>query len=147
MNDIGQKLRKSYFQALNGNITYEGGVIPIVDEKLDANITTHDIYVLMQEQNETEVPNRTIPITDCDMNMRIVARLSDSGNKEVVENISNQILNLLFPVYNRNALTIDSPLILLYAKKTGAEYLPLIKGQDGNFISSKTLTIKNRITQ
>lgn len=146
MLDIGQKLRKAYFNLLNSNIFFEGGAVPIVDEKLDTNISEQDVYILMQAQNETEVPNRRYPIVDCDISMRIVSQLSSVGKKEVVEDISNQVLTLLFPQHNYNALVIDAPLTLIYAKKTNSEYSPLIKNESG-FIISKILTIKNRIKQ
>lgn len=146
MLDIGQKLRKAYFTVLNGNILYEGGVVPIVDEKLDVNISEHDVYILMQAQNEIDVPNRCYPITDCDISMRIVSQLASVGKKEVVENISNQVLTLLFPVHNYNTLSIDAPLKIIYAVKTNSEYSPLVQNESG-FIISKTLTIKNRIKQ
>jgi hypothetical protein len=146
MIDIGQKLRKAYFTALNGNVLYEGGAVPIVDEKLDTQISEQDVYILMQAQNEQDVPNRCYPITDCDISMRIVSQLAAVGKKEVVENISNQILTLLFPNHNYNSLSIDAPLKIIYAVKTNSEYSPLVQNDRG-FIITKTLTIKNRITQ
>ena len=146
MVDIGQKLRKAYFTALDGSITYEGSAVPIVDEKLDVNITEHDIYVLMTSQNEVDTNNKSYFARECDIVLRVINRRKATGTKEAVENVSDQILTVLFPTKNTTGLTVDSPLKLSYARLTQAEYNPLAQEQD-SFIISKSLTFKNRIIQ
>lgn len=146
MVDIGQKIRKAYYEALTGNLVYESSVIPVVDEKLDVNITEHDIYVLMQAQNEVDRNNKSFWARECDLSMRIVNQRKATNEKEVVEDVSNQILTILFPTRTTTSLAIDAPLKLVWARLINSEYSPLIQNETG-LIISKTITFKNRITQ
>lgn len=148
MIDVGMILRKAYFNAIgNGAITYAGSDIPVVDEKLDVNITEHDIYVLFTDQSEDNTnANKSNWATEVNMRLQIINQRKATNTKEVVEDVSNQILSILFPTRNTNGLTIDSPLKLTYAHKVSGEYNPLIKNDSG-FLISKILIIKNRITQ
>ena len=146
MIDIGQKLRKSYFDALDGNLTWDGGAVPVVDEKLDVQITDQDVYIIMTAQNEVDANNKTYWARECDIELRIINRRKATNTKEVVENVSDQVLTLLYPTKNTTVLAIDSPLSLTYSRLTNAEYDPLAQTEDG-FVISKKLVFKNRITQ
>ena len=146
MIDIGQKLRKAYFTALDGNLTWDGAAVPVVDEKLDVQITDQDVYVIMTAQNEVDANNKSYWARECDIEMRIINRRKATNTKEVVEDASNQVLTILFPTKNTVGISIDSPLSLTYSRLTNAEYDPLAQTDDG-FVISKKLVFKNRITQ
>lgn len=146
MIDIGQKLRKAYYSALSGNITYSGKTVPVVDEKLESNIADNDLYVLFTTQNETDANNKSYFARECDLVMTVVNQRKATNTKEAVENVSSQILTILFPTKNSLGLTVDAPIKLTYARLTNAEYNPLVQTENG-FIISKSLTIRNRITQ
>lgn len=146
MIDIGKKLRTGYFSLLNGNITIDGSPIPIVDEKLDALITDHDIYVVMSDQNERRIPNKTKFIANCDMSFIIVNKRNATASKEVVEEVSNQLLGLVFPTVANVAVSVEAPLRLSDAYLDSADYAPIDQMQDG-FAITKTLIIKNTISQ
>lgn len=145
--DVGQPLRAAYFSVLNGQLTYEASVIPIVDEKLDVDITEHDIYVLMLDQIEDDTnANKSNWATEVLLRMQVVNQRKSTNTKEVVEDISNQILTILFPTRTTTSLSLTAPLSLTYAKKVSANYNPLIQNDRG-FLISKVLEFKNRITQ
>lgn len=146
MLDVGQKLRASYFDALDGNLTWDGAAVPVVDEKLDTQITDQDVYIIMTSQNEIDANNKSYWARECDIELVIVNRRKATNTKEVVEDVSNQVLTLLFPDKNTTVLSIASPLALTYARLTSAEYNPLVQTEDG-FQISKKLIFKNRITQ
>lgn len=148
MNDSGTAIRKSYFNALNGLIEIEGSPIPVVDEKLDVNITDHDIYVMMMDQVEDLSTNavKTYWSNECLLRMQICNQRKATNTKEIVESVADQILTILFPDRLTNALSIDAPFSLTYAKYLNGQYSPVVQNQLG-FIITKTLTFKNRITQ
>lgn len=146
MIDIGQKLRKAYFSALSGNITFSGKTVPVVDEKLEVSIADNDLYILFTTQNETDNNNKSYFARECDLVMTIVNQRKATNTKEAVENVSSQILTILFPTKASIGLSVDSPLKLTYARLTNAEYNPIAQ-TDGGFVISKSLTIRNRVTQ
>jgi hypothetical protein len=148
MIDTGQQLRASYVAALNGNLSYEGSPVPIVDEKLDVQISEHDIYVMCMDQVEdaeavkvkSHFSNETL------LTLMVINQRRSTNTKEVVENVSNQILNILFPTVTTVGFTLSSPLKLVYAHYVNGEYNPVVQNEQG-FIISKKLLFKNRLTQ
>lgn len=147
MVDVGTEIRKAYYQALAGNITVNGQQVPVVDEKLEADISAHGVYVIMTSQDEDGEPsNKTYFVNETLLRLQIVNQRRATNTKEVVEDVADQILQILFPSRTSWALTVDSPLRLTYARFVNAQYNPLAKNDQG-LIISKTLTFKNRITQ
>lgn len=146
MIDIGQKIRKGIYQALNGHITVSSKNIPVVDEKLETNISENDVYILFTTQNETDRNNKSYFARECDVVIRIVNHRLATGSKEIVEAVSSQLLTILFPTKDTIGFSIDSPLKISYAKLTLAEYDPMVQ-TEGGFVISKSLTIRARVTQ
>jgi hypothetical protein len=148
MNDAGQAIRKAYFAALNnqvGNPENAANKIPVVDEKLDLNITDHDLYILIGGQAENLNNVKNMWAKECDISLTVVNRRKSTNSKTYIENISDQILTILFPTRTTNGLTVTSPFKLTYARLTSAQYA-FDKSNDGWQIS-KTLVFRNHITQ
>lgn len=146
MIDVGQKLRKAYFDLLDGNITYGGKTVPVVDEKLEMNINDTELYVIFTSQNEVNVNTKSNWIREVEMAIRVVNYRQSTNTKEAVENVSSQILNILFPTKNTNSVSLDSPLKLSMAVLMNSEYNPVVQTENGFFVS-KVLVIKNRVIQ
>jgi hypothetical protein len=148
MRDVGQAIRQAYFEALQGNVVFEGNAIPFVDEKLDIDINEQNIYVLFTTQDEEGqgVQNKTKFVSEVLLKMVIVNQRQATSTKETVEDISNQILQTLFPTRTTWSVSLASPLSLTYARFVNAQYNPLVQTDQG-FQISKVLTFKNRITQ
>lgn len=146
MIDVGQKLRKAYFDLLDGNITYGGKVVPVVDEKLEMNINDTELYVIFTSQNEVNVNTKSNWIREVEMAIRVVNYRQSTNTKEAVENVSSQILNIIFPSKNTNSVSLDSPLKLSMAVLMNSEYNPVVQTENGFFVS-KVLVIKNRVIQ
>lgn len=147
MVDVGMAIRKSYYDALNGQIVIEGAQVPIVDEKLDVDISEQDIYVILTSQDEEgSASNKSRFVNETLLRMQIVNQRRATGSKEVVEDVAGQILEILFPTRTTWALSLASPLHLTSANYLGGQYNPIAQNEYGFFIS-KTLTFKNRITQ
>jgi hypothetical protein len=148
MNDAGQAIRKSFFNALNNQVENPESAadkIPVVDEKLDLNITEHDLYILIGGQGGTVLPVKDAWMKELDLSLTIVNRRKATNSKTYVENICDQILTILFPTRNTNGLTVASPFKLTYARLTSEQY-NFEKLADGWQIS-KTLVFRNHITQ
>lgn len=145
MIDVGTQIRKAYYDVLNTAVIINAGQVPIVDEKLDGQFSEQDIYMLIDSQKETPSDNKTKYANEIDLTIRVVNRRKATNSKTVVEDVSNQMLGLLFPVKNSNALTVAAPLSLTYARLIASEY-QFEKTDDGWQIM-KVLIFRNRITQ
>lgn len=145
MRDAGEAIRKGFFNALNGQITIEGSPIPIVDEKLDLNITEHDLYMLIGGQQETTANTKSTWANEIDLSVTVVNRRKATNSKTTIENIADQMLQILFPTRTTFGLSIDAPIKLSYVKYMNGQYT-FEKLVDGWQIS-KQLIFKTRITQ
>lgn len=145
MNDAGQAVRKIFFSALNNQVTIEGSPIPIVDEKLDLNITEHDLYMLIGGQASTSVNTKSTWGKEVDLNITVVNRRKATNSKTIIENIADQVLQILFPTRTTFGLTVEAPFKLSYVKYVSDSY-QFEKLVDGWQIS-KAMIFKTRITQ
>jgi len=149
MKDVGQAIRKAYYDALLNQVTEPGAPlvkVPIVDEKLELAITDADLYMLIGAQNETPADNKTKWVSEVELTITIVNRRKATNSKTVVENIADQMLTILFPVKNSNTLVLSSPFSLTYARVVTPIQYAFERTNDGWKII-KELTFKNRITQ
>lgn len=146
MRDAGTAIRKAYFEALDNKIFIEGAPVPVVDEKLDEQITEQDIYITLSTQSENVRSNKVYFASEINISVVIVQRSGSAVNKSTVEYVSDEILKIALPSVGNNGLTIDSPFRLTYVKQdtsqTEAAALTL-----GSFVVAKQLNFRNRITQ
>lgn len=145
MNDVGQAIRKGFFNALNGNITIEGGIIPIVDEKLDLQITEQDYYMLIGDQNENPANNKCAWAREVDVTITIANRRKATNSKTGVESVSDQMLQIIFPTRTSFGISVSSPFSLSYVRLTNSSYN--LSPIEGGFLITKQLVFKTRITQ
>jgi hypothetical protein len=148
MNDSGQAVRKGFYSALFNAVEIPGDPInkvPIVDEKLDLNITDHDLYMLIGGQQATAVNTKQTWGKEVDLNITVVNRRKATNSKTIIENISDQMLLILFPTRTSFGLSIEAPFKLSYVKYISDSY-QFEKLADGWQIS-KAIVFKTRITQ
>lgn len=145
MRDPGFYIRKAYKNALTGNVTNKGSAVPVVDEKLHENMRD-DIYIMFSTQSEEDKPNKSYFASVVNLAVLIVNRKESAVQKSVVEDVSNQILQIIIPTITTHGLTIDSPFKISFVKRdstnTGGAKL-----DDGDFIIVKQINFRNRITQ
>lgn len=146
MIDYDTGLRKAYYDALSGNVTIDSSEIPVVDEKLDTQLTEHDIYIKFTTQNVTQGNNKSYFAANIDMNIDIVQLTDSVGGKLIVDDVAGQIMTLLFPTKNTTALVLPSPLRLTFAHLQNST-TELIRSHPKGFITIKTLTFLNRVYQ
>jgi hypothetical protein len=148
MNDPGQVVRKSFYDALNDQVLNpenEITTIPIVDEKLDLNITEADLYMLIGGQAENPANTKSSWVDEVDLNITVVNRRKATNSKTTVENISDQLLGILFPTKTTFGINIPEPFKLSVMRKVSAQYT-FDKTNDG-WIISKAIIFRTRITQ
>jgi hypothetical protein len=148
MRDVGRDIRKAYYTVLNESVFIEGAPIPIVDEKLDQQISEHDLYMLIGGQTENGTDNKTHWVREVDLVITVINRRKATNTKTVIEDISNQIMQIVFPAKNQTSISVASPFHLSYAKLLNpGEYGFFKNDTTGIFQISKQLTFRNRITQ
>lgn len=148
MNDAGEVVRKGFYNALNGAIGIPGDPInkvPIVDEKLDLNITEHDLYMLIGGQQANAANTKQTWGKEVDLNITVVNRRKATNSKTTIENIADQMLQILFPTRTTFGLSIAAPFNLSYVRYLSESYT-FEKLVDGWQIS-KQMIFKTRITQ
>lgn len=146
MIDVGTALRASYFTVLNGNVTYNGSPVPLVDEKLDVNLTEHDIWMMFGNMREVANDVKHSRAVEMYLDIVICNHRNATSSRETIESVASQVLNLLFPSRQVCTVSLSAPLALSYAQFTESVYQPFHQVPSG-YIVSKTLTFKNRITQ
>jgi len=146
MRDFGYSLRKAYYDVLNGNVMYEDGVIPVVDEKTDQRYTEGSIYIKLYTQNEQQNNNKCYFASNGEMVVDIVHFTRTTASKAVVDDIGDQVLQLLFPTRRSTALVIDAPFVLSYARFERSDTTPVQQVND-KFIQVKSIIFSNRVIQ
>lgn len=148
MIDGGQAVRKAFYEALNNQVANpENSVakVPIVDEKLDLNITEHDLYMLIGGQGATAANTKQTWADEVDINITIVNRRKATNSKTTIETIATTMLGILFPSRITYGITILSPFRLSFVKKISDSY-QFDRTADGWEIK-KSIIFKTRITQ
>lgn len=144
MTDIGEAIRKGYYNVLNGQVLLPGA-IPVVDEKLDAQVSEHDLYMLIDSQEERPADNKTRYATEVDITITVINRRQATNSKTAVESIAGQMLALLFPSKNTWTVSVPAPLSLTYARLQESGYR--FEKTDAGFNIMKRMVFRNRITQ
>ena len=142
MYDFTYALRQAYVDALQV-VQYNAAPVPIVDDKLE---TTSPVYMRVTTMNVTQNNTKTYFAGECDVNIQVVSVQKSSVSKGILESISNDMMNALFPTMNTNGLIIGGFYKVSYAMLTNSVYSTAIQTADG-FEISKTLTIKTRVIQ
>jgi hypothetical protein len=148
MNDTGEAVRKAFYDALNNAIDVPGdpvNKVPIVDEKLDLNITEHNLYMLIGGQQATPVNTKHTWADEVDISITITNRRKATNSKTTIEDIATQMLQALFPTKTTYGIAIVNPFRLSYMKRMSDQYT-FEKTADGWTIS-KQIVFKTRITQ
>jgi len=115
------KLMDSYFELLDGNITYDSAIIKVYKEDAPSSTNTH--YVLLRAEGLTDSSNndrfefQSIVVVD------VVTVHKTNVNRSIADNISDQIFNLIFPVKNVNNLPVQSGIQILNVKLDTSTYL------------------------
>lgn len=103
MKDFDKPYRKAIFDALNGNIS-----VPVYDEvkKIGAADQT---FVILGAQRSTRDPQADMMwARRCSIDLIITQKTAASTTKDVIDSISEEILEKLFPDYTSFGVTEPS---------------------------------------
>lgn len=142
MTEPGKYIRKAFFQALNGQLTYDG-VVPVYDSFSDEDNGAHQ--VMLTNQTTSNQDDKCSFAWDCTLVIDIVTRTKGSGNKSIADNISEQITAILQPTRKTTGLSIDSTFQLLNLQLQSVRYLE--DEMPSRFMVRKLLTYSFRIVQ
>jgi len=146
MLDEGSAIRKSYADALEGNITYNAAVIPVVDDKVKMD-TKPDLYVRVTSQSATPKNGLHYWANDVDVVLDIINVRENTGNRKWVESIANQIKTIVLPTRNTYGITIAAPFKLIQVKVIADDSDPLTKVEANTYFINKRLVFRNHIIQ
>lgn len=121
MKDIGKVIRTAIVTALDGNITYNSINVGIFDEAPTEAQTQP--YIILSTQTESDASNNARFVTEGSILLDIVTIQGASVTKEIAENISDQILDILQPTVTTTGLTLQTGFSLTYFRKESATYL------------------------
>lgn len=142
MKDCSNNVRTIYVNALNGNITYNGKDVPVYGQ--DPFKTLPKNYVIIssitEQANNTNNSFQNIVQVDID----IFSEQYRVNDLSVVDNISDQILNILIPDTGIDGFD-DSYFEVFPMARINSLYLPLRNGD--NFVARKIITINNLVNQ
>lgn len=104
MRDTKKILRHAVFNALDGQITLNGGTVPVYDEKNE----NESVYILLSNQQEFDDNPDGSFITRSTIDYEVVQQTGYSVSKDDIDDINEQILEILIPTQNTTGMTIPS---------------------------------------
>ncbi|MGN6436874.1 MAG: hypothetical protein ACTHMM_10090 [Agriterribacter sp.] len=143
MIDPGKYIRKAFFSALDGHVIYDGKVIPVFDTFSDED--EGKFQIMLTNQTGSNTSDKQHFTGDHTLVIDIVTKTKGSGNKEIADNIAEQITQIIQPTRTTTGLTIDTPFQLLNLRLQNSSYLE--EGTKSHFIVRKLLTYAFRIVQ
>ena len=113
MIDVQKKIRDAFFDSLDGQLTYDGSPVPIVDEKLEDSENS-TMYVIMSTQTTVQ-----------DV---IFSHYDHDG----IDEVAQQIFDILLPSVTTNGLTAQSGVQITNLQIESDQYFPMQLSQTGS---------------
>lgn len=136
------KLLNSWFNLLDGNVTYGGNAVSVYPT--DPANDDYDHHIILRGESETDDSNKTTFVTLAVVTVDIVTVHPVSINKSIVNDIDGQIRALLFPSRKHNL----DPLIDLQITNVTAQGGSYLEEDDGTRKYHRKVTRwVHRITQ
>jgi len=130
MVDVNKAVRYAIFQALDGNLTYDGSPVPVVDESvtLDQNLT---MYVALTTQTAVETSNFAQFEHECTLQIDIAHKTQYAVSKDGVDDVAQQIFDILQPSVTTNGLASQSGVQFTDLSKATDNYLTMVLNNMG----------------
>jgi len=104
LKDTMKPLRHAVFNLLDGELSYDSNPVNVYDELND----TDDIYVLLSTQQEVFDETSDCFITRSSIAIEVVAKTESSVSKDIIDDVSDQIYQLLRPTTSTTGLVDPS---------------------------------------
>jgi len=142
MFDSSNHIRNIYVSALNGNISYNGKIVPVYGQQ--PFTTTPQNYIVISSITESARNTNNSFGNDVEVTIDIFSEQYRTYDNSVVDDISNSVLNIMIP-YTQVGNFGDLDFDVFPMQRTSSSYLPLRDGE--NFIARKIITISNLVNQ
>jgi hypothetical protein len=126
MKDPVKFIKDAYFNALDGNITYNGSTIPVYDEEADE--TGGDYYIIISTITDADFPNKGKFMNDVEVLIDVVSQNNWRVDlvKQIVDSITAKILNEIIPSIGTTSLIEDADFQIVDVRKASTQHVPVI---------------------
>lgn len=126
MKDPVKFIKDAYFNALDGNITYNGSTIPVYDEEADE--TGGDYYILISTITDADFPNKGKFMNDVEVLIDVVSQNNWRVDlvKQIVDSITAKIMNVIIPSVGSTSLSDNADFQIVDVRKAATQHVPII---------------------
>jgi hypothetical protein len=126
MKDPIKFIKDAYFNALDGNITYNGSTIPVYDEEADE--TGGDYYIIISTITDADLPNKGKFMNDVEVLIDVVSQNNWRVDlvKQIVDSITAKILNEIIPSIGTTSLIENADFQIVDVRKASTQHIPVI---------------------
>lgn len=146
MIDVKKPLRKAYYELLNGFLLYNAVGVPVSDELKKLQDAGTNMYVLISAQSGSDAGTMRSWDSDEDLALDIVFKASARANRQVVDDIANQIFGLLMPSPGIHALPSQAGIQINCIRLSDDRYLDMSLG-NSTTMTRRRLTFRQHIRQ
>lgn len=148
MREAGTEIRKAIFNALDGVVMYDGKPVGIFDGKYEGIANIADgVWIIFGEQTSTDRSNKHQFASEETVELIIANKTASAAGKEIVEQVSDDVLDILLPTPQTEGITVSAPFQLVFMKKTDGRASQVAQNVSMMFNNTKTLNFLTRITQ
>jgi hypothetical protein len=104
-------IRTAYYQALNGNLSYNSVNVPITDSIIPQGVSDSPIYCVFDRQFSTfnyKDGAFSMQSWTSTIDILIISKQSTSVSKEIIDGIADQIESIITPSVTTNGLPAQS---------------------------------------
>ena len=145
MKDINQPIRKAFYEALNGNLSYNGVNVPVSDEALKSTDENKSYYVLLSTQSSRDASTKTSDDREATIVLDIVTK-TQRVTKSICDNIAEQILDHIYTAPHVHTLTAPANWQFLLLRLSDDRHLTL-SVPDSVSVVRRLLTFSLRVVQ
>ncbi len=104
--DAERVFRRAIFDALDGNVTYNGNVVPVYDEFASDNAP--NLFIVLGNQYADDRRNFAKFVTGSVIVIDIVHHQNRAMTKDVVDDVAESIKGILMPSISGTGLTLEA---------------------------------------
>jgi hypothetical protein len=130
MVDVNKAVRYAIGAALDGNLTYDGSPVPVVDDAVNLQQNT-TMYVVLSSQTAVETSSFAKFDHECTLQLDITHKSVYAASKDGVDDLAQQIFTILQPTPTTNGLVSQSGVHFTDLEKATDNYLSFVLNDIG----------------
>lgn len=101
-------LRPAVYNALNGQVSYNGQSVPVYDKKRRVNSPRGNLFIILGSQREADDPQTSDAfITDSQIDIEIWQTTEFEVSEDPIDDVSDQVLQIIIPEPWSNGLGVQ----------------------------------------